>query len=292
MKKQKLIKHTGIFQSIMEKYKENTNQILAKRRANIFNYYLLKDLNQVKNKDNFSDAEYFLNEIRFENKLKSKIVENGYNLDKIKKFANDKVSNNKITKDLFFYYKNQIVGINKNSKAKKNNDLNNKERIKSPKSIRSFSSAKRSYKSYRNSSNIALSLPFIYSNSKKYRTPYKNHFKTIVDEDDNDINIKSEKNERIKYSGRTRIPKYLNYERNYFNNIREDILLKKMNHYPRNLLWKIKLPFVSNKIFNKIDEVNGISKNISRNINHLSNEGNKTIENEKNRIKFMSGLID
>ena len=84
---------------------------------------------------------------------------------------------------------------------------------------------------------------------------------------------------------------YLKYQPNYINFIDEKLLLKKL-HLPKNLLWKIKLPFVSNKIFNKVEEVADISKRISRNINHLSDERKAEIEIEKNRIKFMNNLMN
>ena len=106
-----------------------------------------------------------------------------------------------------------------------------------------------------------------------------------------DGNIKSEKSERIKFSGRSRMENYLKYQPNYINLIDEKILLKKL-HLPKNLLWKIKLPFVSNKIFNKVEEVADISENISKNINHLSDEGKTAIEIEKNRIKFLNNIMN
>ena len=57
------------------------------------------------------------------------------------------------------------------------------------------------------------------------------------------------------------------------------------------MIWKIKLPLVSNKIFNKIEEVNDISKNLSRNINYFYTQGKEKIENKKNRIKFIGNLM-
>ena len=43
---------------------------------------------------------------------------------------------------------------------------------------------------------------------------------------------------------------------------------------------------------NKVEEVADISKSISRNINHLSDERKAEIEIEKNRIKFMNNLMN
>lgn len=288
MKKPKIMKHTGIFQSMMENYKKSTNPILAsKRLSNSLNSYLLKDLYNIKNKDNFSDAEYFINEIRFENKLKGELAEKKQNDNKEPKISNKNNYTNKITKDLFFYYKYQINGKDKNKKNIKDFRIN--ERIKSPKSIHSISSAKKSYLSYKQLNDLNLNLPLIYS--KNYLTPYKRNCKTIANENDYINNIQTENNKRINFSGRNKKPNYLNYEQNYFNNINEDFLLKNKQQFPRNIFLRIKLPLISNKIFKKVDEVTGISKSISRNINNLSDEKSKTIENEKNRIKFMDNLM-
>ena len=142
------------------------------------------------------------------------------------------------------------------------------------------------------SNDVTLILPLIYSNNK-YLTPSKNHHKTIVNEDDiKSRNNKSENGGRIKFSGRRRVENFLNYDQNYFNKINEEAILKYMNHVPKNLLWKIKLPLVSNKILCKVEEANDISKSISRNINHLSIEGDTAIEIEKRRIKFMNNLMN
>ena len=286
MKKPKIIKHTGEFQSMIEKYRKSTNQILIKKKLdNSLNNYFLRELYNAKSKENFSDADYFINEIKFENKIKSKKPEHKQNKNNVTKISDNKVYTNKIAKDIFFYYKNQ----GKNKKNKKIN-IHLSERIKSPKSIPTINSAKRSNLSYKTTSDSNIILPLIYSNNK-YLTPSKHHFKTIANEEvELDCNIKSEKSERIKFSGRSRMEKYLKYQPNYINLIDEKLLLKKL-HLPKNLLWKIKLPFVSNKIFNKVEEVADISENISKNINHLSDEGKTAIEIEKNRIKFLNNLM-
>jgi hypothetical protein len=289
MKKPKIIKHTGEFQSMIDKYRKSTNQILLRKKLdNSLNNYFLGELYNVKSKENFSDADYFINEIKFENKIKNKKEQNRQNKDNVPKISDNKIYTNKIAKDIFFYYKNQVNG--KNKKNKKIN-LHNSERIKSPKSIHTINSAKRSNLSYKTTSDSNIILPLIYANNK-YLTPSKHHFKTIANEEvELDGNIKSEKSERIKFSGRSRMENYLKYQPNYINLIDEKILLKKL-HLPKNLLWKIKLPFVSNKIFNKVEEVADISENISKNINHLSDEGKTAIEIEKNRIKFLNNLMN
>ena len=292
MKKPKIIKHTGQFQSMIDKYRKDTDQFLIKRKlANSLNNYFLGEIYNVKSKENFSDADYFINEIKFENKIKSKQEQNKLNKDKVQKISDNKAYTNKIAKDIFFYYKNQVNGRNKTNKKNKKINLHNSERIKSPKSIHTINSAKKSNRSYKTSSDSTINLPLIYPNNK-YLTPSRHHYKTIENEvSDIDGNIKSEKSARIKFSGKSRMENYLKYQPNYINFIDEKLLLKKL-HLPKNLLWKIKLPFVSNKIFNKVEEVADISKSISRNINHLSDERKAEIEIEKNRIKFMNNLMN
>ena len=289
MKKPKIIKHTGQFQSMIDKYRKDTDQFLIKRKlANSLNNYFLGEIYNVKSKENFSDADYFINEIKFENKIKSKQEQNKLNKDKVQKISDNKAYTNKIAKDIFFYYKNQVNGRNKTNKKNKKINLHNSERIKSPKSIHTINSAKKSNRSYKTSSDSTINLPLIYPNNK-YLTPVRHHYKTIENEvSDIDGNIKSA---RIKFSGKSRMENYLKYQPNYINFIDEKLLLKKL-HLPKNLLWKIKLPFVSNKIFNKVEEVADISKSISRNINHLSDERKAEIEIEKNRIKFMNNLMN
>ena len=292
MEKPKIIRHTGEFQSMIDKYRKSTNKILVKSRlCNSLNSYFLKEITQVKSKENFSDVDYFINEIKFANKIKGKIKENRLNKDKVPKILNDKSYTEKLAKDIFFYYKNQFNGKNKKINENKNMNFKNKERIKSPKSIHTINSAKKSNFSNRRPSQATIILPLIYSNDK-YLTPCKKNCKTIANEDDEKSgNFKSENGGRIIFSGRKRMERYLNFERNYFNKINEEMILKYMKRVPKKLLWKIKLPLVSNKIFNKVEEANDISKSISRNINHISNEGNTAIDREKKRIKFMNNLM-
>lgn len=125
-------------------------------------------------------------------------------------------------------------------------------------------------------------MPLINKGYLQYKTPYKNYY-----EED----IKSEKNDRIIQSGRRRIANYLNYEKNDFNTIDAENLLKRMKHNKNNLFYKLKLPLLTNKINSEISKVKMISKNISRNINHFSTEGQLAIENGKNRVKFMDNLM-
>ena len=97
--------------------------------------------------------------------------------------------------------------------------------------------------------------------------------------------------ELIKYSSKRRVENYLNYEKEIFNHINKKNLLNAIKNYPHNHILKLHLPLVTNNIFNKINEVSDISKNISRNINYLSNEEKINIENERNRIRFMDNLM-
>ena len=298
MKKPQIIKHTRIYQSIMDKYMKNKSNILAKRKSGkSINSYILKDLNLLKNKEIFSDEDYFINEIKMENKLKSKIAQSKNNKDINTEIPNNNSNPNKITKDLFLYYKFQINGRNQNRKnndnlKQLNTDINSKERIKSPKSLHTINSAKRSVLSRRKSSVANLILPLINSKGGKYFTPYKKNCQTIPNDDDlTDKKAKSENYERIKYSSRKRKQNYLNYENKYFNQINEEYLLKNFKHYPENTLLKLKLPVVTNKIFNKMNILKVISQNISKKINFFSNEEKQKAENEKNRIKFMDNLI-
>ena len=126
MKKPKIIKHTGQFQSMIDKYRKDTDQFLIKRKlANSLNNYFLGEIYNVKSKENFSDADYFINEIKFENKIKSKQEQNKLNKDKVQKISDNKAYTNKIAKDIFFYYKNQVNGRNKTNKKNKKINLHN-----------------------------------------------------------------------------------------------------------------------------------------------------------------------
>ena len=52
---------------MIDKYRKSTNQILLRKKLdNSLNNYFLGELYNVKSKENFSDADYFINEIKFE----------------------------------------------------------------------------------------------------------------------------------------------------------------------------------------------------------------------------------
>ena len=295
MKKPKIIKHTGVFLSMIENYRKSTSKILYQRKLDkSLNNYLLKDINKVKIKDNFPDEDYFINEIKLENKMKNRIKPLQNDSNKVPELTNHSY-NDKINKDIFFYYKYQI---NRRNENKENNKQKLKKELKSLKSIKShntINSAKKSYSSYKNYSLATIILPQINSNNGNNKTPYKMQSKTIVEEEDDDNEhkkkIRSRNYERIKLSSKRRVENYLSYEKDIFNYINKENLLNAIRNYPHNQLLKLKLPLVTSNIFSKINEVSDISKNISRNINCLSNEEKIKAENEKNKIRFMHNLM-
>ena len=294
MKKPKIIKHTGVFLSMIENYRKSTSKILYQRKLDkSLNNYLLKDINKVKIKDNFPDEDYFINEIKLENKMKNKIKPLQNDTNKVPELTNHSY-NDKINKDIFFYYKYQI---NRRNENKENNKQKLKKELKSLKSIKShnsINSAKKSNSSYKKYSLATIILPQINSNNGNNKTPYKIQSKTIIEEEDDDEpkrKIRSRNYERIKLSGKRRVENYLSYEKDIFNYINKENLLNAIRNYPHNHLLKLKLPLVTSNIFSKINEVSDISKNISRNINCLSNEEKIKAENEKNKIRFMDNLM-
>ena len=289
MKNPKVTNHTGVFQSMIENYRKNSSNILYQRKlAKSLNNYILKDINKIKIKDNFPDEDYFINEIKLENKMKSKVILS-QNINKKAPEISNNSNTDKINKDIFFYYKYQINGEDKNEL---NNIQNFKKDLKSLKSHNTISSAKKSSSSNRKNSLATIILPLINLNNGNSKTPYKKQFKTIANEDDEpDKKVKSKIYERIKYSSKKRVENYLSYEKDIFNHINKEKLLNAIKNYPHNHRLKLQLPLLTNNIFSKINEVNDISKNISRNINYLSNEEKIKAENEKNRIRFMDNLM-
>ena len=170
MKNQKIIKHTGVFQSMIENYRKNSSNILNQRNlAKSLNNYILKDINKVKIKDNFSDEDYFINEIKLENKKKSNANLSQNINEKVPDISNNS-STDKINKDIFFYYKFEINGRNKNG-------INSKQKLKkgskSLKSHNTIDSAKKSFSSYRKNSLENIILTLINSNKGKNKSHYK-----------------------------------------------------------------------------------------------------------------------
>ena len=90
---------------MIDKYRNNSSKILQKKKlTQSLDYCLLKDLDQIKNKENFSDKDYLINEIKFENNLKSKKAQNLSNDKEDHKISSFKNNTDKITKDIFFLH--------------------------------------------------------------------------------------------------------------------------------------------------------------------------------------------
>ena len=222
MKNPKVTNHTGVFQSMIENYRKNSSNILYQRKlAKSLNNYILKDINKIKIKDNFPDEDYFINEIKLENKMKSKVILS-QNINKKAPEISNNSNTDKINKDIFFYYKYQINGEDKNEL---NSIQNFKKDLKSLKSHNTISSAKKSSSSNRKNSLATIILPLINLNNGNSKTPYKRQFKTIANEDDEpDKKVKSKIYERIKYSSKKRVENYLSYKKDIFNHINKEKL--------------------------------------------------------------------
>lgn len=125
-KKPKIEKHTSIFQSMMENYRKSTSKTIAERRAKIsLKSNILDELQHVKNRENFSDEDYLINEIKFQNHLKDEHKELNHNSENISSIRNKKEYMAKITKDIFFYYKYQINRKNNLENKKQTININN-----------------------------------------------------------------------------------------------------------------------------------------------------------------------
>ena len=317
MKCIKMIKPTNQFQTIIDRY---YNKIRKNKPKDSLNSLFLKDLNQIKNFNNFSnDEEYMINEIKNEKKIKN---DNSMkNKNKYSNFSSLSVSNEKISKDLFFYYKNKMNSKNnidkeqiQRKKLKLNLGYNSpSNRMNSGKrSEKSFSiSSVQSRNSKRKKSNASLILPLIYDRNYNYnysKSNKKNNISLILDDDTNtnsiNINIKSipqsEKktklSDEINFEGNN---KFLNFNkrkknRNDINtiNIKDFIKNMRIEKSEKELLYKVKLPLVENDMFNKINKVTQKSENITKNINYLYSEGNIAYENEINKIKFLKDIMN
>ena len=316
MKCIKMIKPTNQFQTIIDRY---YNKIRKNKPKDSLNSLFLKDLNQIKNFNNFSnDEEYMINEIKNEKKIKN---DNSMKNKKYSNFSSLSVSNEKISKDLFFYYKNKMNSKNnidkeqiQRKKLKLNLGYNSpSNRMNSGKrSEKSFSiSSIQSRNSKRKKSNASLILPLIYDRNYNYnynKSNKKNNISLILDDDTNNnsinINIKSipqsEKkthlSDEINFEGNN---KFLNFNkrkknRNDINtiNIKDFIKNMRIEKSEKELLYKVKLPLVENDMFNKINKVTQKSENITKNINYLYSEGNIAYENEIKKIKFLKDIMN
>ena len=309
----KMIRATNQFQKIIDKYQNSLKNIKVKYTLNSL---FVKDLNQIKNYNNFSDEEeYIINEIKNENKIKNdKIFNNNNNNNS--NFPNVNLSNEKISKDIFFYYRNKL------DKKEINNKIINKKinfrynsankRINSgKKSVDSFNSKN----SNRRKSNASLILPLIYSRNYNTKRTLNYNNKSFTSDDDttniisfhqsdkniktlpsdeieNEINTNSKKKEKNILSKFTKKDNNKLNENNFYRlNIKDILKNLRMKKAEKELFCKLNLPLIENDIFNKINNVAKKSENITKNINYISTEGNIAFENEKNRIKFLKEIV-
>ena len=316
MKDLKKIRATNQFQAIIDRYQKNKKKVKGKDSLNTL---FVKDLNKIKGFSNFSDEEeYMINEIKNENKIRNeKLIKNN---NEISSFPNRNISNEKISKDIFFYYRNKLNKANNG-----NNDLRNYGQIslRNKSASQRVNSGKRSVESYntrnsnskRRKSNKSLILPLIYSRNYNNMKSLKNNKSFISDEDTTNIvsfnqsdkNNKSEASEEIENEISKNIKRneknmFYKYSKNNNNKYKENNFYKlsikdllnnyRMKKREKELFYMLNLPLIENDIFNKMHNVTKKSENISKKINYISTEGNIAYENEKNRIKFLKEISE
>ena len=316
MKDLKKIRATNQFQAIIDRYQKNKKKVKGKDSLNTL---FVKDLNKIKGFSNFSDEEeYMINEIKNENKIRNeKLIKNN---NEISSFPNRNISNEKISKDIFFYYRNKLNKVNNGY-----NDLRNYEQIslRNKSASQRVNSGKRSVESYntrnsnskRRKSNKSLILPLIYSRNYNNMKSLKNNKSFISDEDTTNIvsfnqsdkNNKSEASEEIENEISKNIKRneknmFYKYSKNNNNKYKENNFYKlsikdllnnyRMKKREKELFYMLNLPLIENDIFNKMHNVTKKSENISKKINYISTEGNIAYENEKNRIKFLKEISE
>lgn len=319
MKSLNMIRATKKFQAIIDRYQRNNNNkiLYQKKLKNSLNNLFLQDLNQVRKHKNFSDEEYMINEIKYENKIKNdKSVKNNDNFTNSPEINS---SNEKITKDIFFYYRDKINEKNGNNKQSNNNNLNLRynsasRRLNSGKTSDISINTSQTKNTNKTKSNASLILPIIYSRNYQNKIYKNNNSKSFISDDDTIINIinypqpdkniqteisedinndlsknEKEKNNLFRYKVNSDTIK----RRNNSNTLNVDKLLRKIKKEKQNIFYRVQLPFIlENDIYNKISKVTQKSENISKNINYISTEGNLAYENELNRIKFLNDLIN
>ena len=310
MKSLKMIRATNQFQTIIDRYEKSRKK---KKKLDSLNTLFVKDLKQIKSHNNFSDEEYMINEIKNINKKKNEKITKIYKIN-----SNEDLTNEKISKDIFFYYRNKLNNnLNNNIEKRRNNgNLNcpyNSSIIRIYSGKRSIESSY-TRQSNRRKSNISLILPII--NPKNYnfnKNNLSNNRSFISDEDTSNIisSLQSDKkiqnelteeieNEEIKNNNNKKDKKiyYKSYILNNnkmnkniknFNDILKSLRMKK---HEKELICKLNLPLIKNDMFNKINNVTRKSQNIYKSINYLSTEGNIAYENELNRIKFLNEIIN
>jgi hypothetical protein len=316
MKDLKKIRATNQFQAIIDRYQKNKKKVKGKDSLNTL---FVKDLNKIKGFSNFSDEEeYMINEIKNENKIRNeKLIKNN---NEISSFPNRNISNEKISKDIFFYYRNKLNKVNNGY-----NDLRNYEQIslRNKSASQRVNSGKRSVESYntrnsnskRRKSNKSLILPLIYSRNYNNMKSLKNNKSFISDEETTNIvsfnqsdkNNKSEASEEIENEISKNIKRneknmFYKYSKNNNNKYKENNFYKlsikdllnnyRMKKREKELFYMLNLPLIENDIFNKMHNVTKKSENISKKINYISTEGNIAYENEKNRIKFLKEISE
>lgn len=316
MKDLKKIRATNQFQAIIDRYQKNKKKVKGKDSLNTL---FVKDLNKIKGFSNFSDEEeYMINEIKNENKIRNeKLIKNN---NEISSFPNRNISNEKISKDIFFYYRNKLNKANNG-----NNDLRNYGQIslRNKSASQRVNSGKRSVESYntrnsnskRRKSNKSLILPLIYSRNYNNMKSLNNNKSFISDEDTTNIvsfnqsdkNNKSEASEEIENEISKNIKRneknmFYKYSKNNNNKYKENNFYKlsikdllnnyRMKKREKELFYMLNLPLIENDIFNKMHNVTKKSENISKKINYISTEGNIAYENEKNRIKFLKEISE
>ena len=303
MKNITMIKPTNQFQSIIDKY--HTNFRRKKPKASL-NSLFVKDLNTIKNFNNYSnEEEYMMNEIKNEKKVKN--IKNNF------KYSNISMSNDKISKDLFFYYKNKLNDKKNNNERKgiSNNNIylrynSASHRINSGNRSENSISSIHSRNSKKKKENISLILPLI-NDSRNYNCNYirnnqNNNRYLSLEDDTNSKSIpqsekKTEVSEEIYNDGNKNNQFLKQYKRcinkNEFKTIDIKDFIKNMRieKGEKQLLYKLHLPLLKNDLFNKINKVTEKSENISKNINYLYSEGNY-YENEKNKINFIKNIMN
>ena len=303
MKNITMIKPTNQFQTIIDKY--HTNFRRKKPKASL-NSLFVKDLNTIKNFNNYSnEEEYMMNEIKNEKKVK--------NIKNNNKYSHLSMSNDKISKDLFFYYKNKL-NDKKNNNERKGINNNNiylrynsaSHRINSGNRSENSISSIHSRNSKRKNENSSLILPLINDRSYNYnysRNNQNNNRYLFLEDDTNNKSIpqsekKTEFSEEINNDGNINNQFLKHYKRcinkNEFKTIDIKDFIKNMRieKGEKEILYKLHLPLLKNDLFNKINKVTEKSENISKNINYLYSEGNIYYENEKNKINFIKNIMN
>ena len=305
----KMIRATNQFQTIIDRYQKSLKR---RKSKDSLNSLFVKDLKQVKGFNNFSDEEYMISEIKNENKIKNENILR--NNKKYSNYSNNNLSHEKISKDIFFYYRNKINEKNNHINSNKNTNFNLRVnsasyRINSGKKSNISIASSYSRTTKRKKSSISLILPLIYPKNLIFNQYNKKNNKSYISDDEasanllswdkSETNLKTDINEGRNYdinnnkkpAKNSIINDNLNKKKFNVLSIREIIKNIRMRKCEKELLYKQYIPLYENDIFIKINNVNKKSNLIKKNINYLSSEGNLAYENEKNRIKFLNDIM-